>query len=160
NRPRLKAPTHRTRPAARRPRRATPGHDAAPGGGEKAGAAGGGRWAVAAATRPEGPRAMNPPPQLTGETFAAFLKCPYKAYLKMRGESGEPSAYQRSQDALATDHRRAARQELLEKHNRGAVIQRPPSVPEAIQSGAALITDVTLSDPAESCRVDALERVD
>jgi hypothetical protein len=37
---------------------------------------------------------VSPTPSLTDDVFAAFLKCPYKAYLKLRGVVGERSEYE------------------------------------------------------------------
>jgi len=101
---------------------------------------------------------MDPSPILTDEIFAAFLKCRYKAYLKLRGAAGEKSDYERSQAELAAEYRTLAMEDLLRRHNGVAVIESPPSLPEAFQAGAALISGATASDAGESCRLDALER--
>jgi predicted RecB family nuclease len=99
---------------------------------------------------------MNEPPPVTDEVFTAFLKCRYKAYLKLRGAAGEPSEYEQVQARLAAEYRAGARQELL--HGRaGAVVERLASAADAIRDGAALVLDTTVSDGGESCRLDALE---
>jgi predicted RecB family nuclease len=98
---------------------------------------------------------MNP---LTGEVFAAFLKCRYKAYLKFQGVAGEKSDYEQAQARLAAQYRAAATRELV-RRQQGAVVEAPPSLPDAIRAGPALITGVTVNDAGESCRLDALERV-
>jgi hypothetical protein len=56
---------------------------------------------------------MEPLPVITDDTFAAFLKCRYKAYLKLRGEAGDKSDYQRTQDGLVAAYRAAATENLL-----------------------------------------------
>jgi predicted RecB family nuclease len=96
---------------------------------------------------------------VTDDIFAAFLNCRYMAYLKLRGESGDKSDYERLQARLSTEYRATAREDLLRKHAGATVVQSPPSLQEAIQTGAALITDPVVSDAGESCRLDALERV-
>jgi predicted RecB family nuclease len=101
---------------------------------------------------------MDPSPILTDEILAAFLKCRYKAYLKLRGAAGEKSDYELSQARLAAEHRTLAREAMLRKHNGAGVIESPPSLAEAFRAGAALIIGATASDAGESCRLDALER--
>jgi hypothetical protein len=118
---------------------------------------------------------MNPPLPITDEVFTAFLKCKYKAYLKLTGESGEQSDYRRLQDRLAAEYRAAAGQEVLKDRSEADVVARPPSLVDAVRSepslitdvtvsdageSSSLITDVTVSDAGESCRLDALEKLD
>jgi predicted RecB family nuclease len=95
---------------------------------------------------------------VTDEVFTAFLKCRYKAYLKLRGAAGEPSEYEQVQARLAAEYRVAARQELLRGRAGAAVAERPMSAADAIRGGAALVLDTTVSDGGESCRLDALEK--
>jgi predicted RecB family nuclease len=101
---------------------------------------------------------MNPALLLTEEIFAAFLKCRYKAYLKLRGADGEKSDYERSQAGLAAEYRTLATENLLRRHEGTAVIESPSSLPAAIRAGAAIIFAVTADDAGESCHLDALER--
>ncbi len=96
---------------------------------------------------------------LTDDVFAAFLKCCYKAYLKLRGASGDKSDYEVVQVRLTAEYRAAARSELLRKHGSGAVVEGTPCLSEAMRRGSDLITDVTVTDAGESCRLDALEKV-
>jgi hypothetical protein len=51
---------------------------------------------------------MNQPPPLNDDIFAGFLKCRHKAYLKLRGDSGEKSEYERFQARLSAGYRAAA----------------------------------------------------
>jgi hypothetical protein len=101
---------------------------------------------------------MDQPQPITDEVFTAFLKCKYKAYLKLTGAFGEKSDYEKLQRRLDTEYRVSARAELLRKHPRGATVESPESLVDAIRRRAALITDVTASDGGEVCRLDALER--
>ena len=50
---------------------------------------------------------MIPLPVITDDLLSAFLACRYKGYLKLAGEAGQPSDFQRLQDRLDTDHRLA-----------------------------------------------------
>jgi predicted RecB family nuclease len=95
---------------------------------------------------------------LTDDIFAAFLKCRYKAFLKLRATAGEPSEYQQMQARLAAEYRRAARQELLRTCDPAAVVVSPPSLAEAIRGRPTLILDAAADDADGSCRLDALER--
>src|SRR5262249_4668255 len=89
---------------------------------------------------------MNPARTVTDDILAAFLKCRYKAYLKLRGASGERSDYERSQATRAAEYRAAALEELLRKYPGAVVVQNPPDLPEALRSGASLIVGATASD--------------
>src|SRR5262249_9776254 len=40
---------------------------------------------------------MNLLPSLTEDILSAYLKCPYKAHLKLRGTAGEQSEYEHTQ---------------------------------------------------------------
>jgi predicted RecB family nuclease len=101
---------------------------------------------------------MSPTSALTDGIFAAFLKCPYKAYLKLEGRVGEPSDYEQMQARLATEYRRAARQEVLRAYELGSVMVSPPSLNDAVRHRPALILDAVVSDADASCQLDALER--
>jgi predicted RecB family nuclease len=101
-----------------------------------------------------------PAPPITEEVFSAYLKCRYKAYLKLAGAAGEKSDYGSLQERLTADYRSAARMELVRRHAGGAVTEAPASLLEAVRGGADLITDAVASDGGEACRLDALERID
>jgi hypothetical protein len=102
---------------------------------------------------------VSPTSTLTGETFAAFLKCRYKTYLKLQGTAGEPSDYQLLQARLTAEYRLAARLDMLRTRDPASVIVSPPLLGEAIQRRPALIFDALASDADGSCLLDALERV-
>lgn len=101
---------------------------------------------------------MNPSPPLTDDIFAAFLKCQYKAYLKLRGAAGVRSEYEQLQARLEAEYRVAARNDLLRMHGHAAVVQDPPSLPDAIRRGVPLILNATAKDANETCHLDGLER--
>jgi predicted RecB family nuclease len=96
---------------------------------------------------------------LTDEVFVAFLKCRYKAYLKLQSSAGEPSDYACSQAGLTAAYRATATDDLLQKYAGLVVVRDPPSLVDSVRSGAALILEATASDAGESCRLDALEKV-
>lgn len=102
---------------------------------------------------------MSPTSTVTDDTFAAFLKCRYKAHLKIQDTAGEPSDYQQLQVRLAAEYRLAAGKEMLRTCDPTSVIVRPPVLADAIQSRPSLILDALATDADGSCRLDALERV-
>ncbi len=101
---------------------------------------------------------MDPALPLTDGLFAAFLKCRYKAYLKLQGAAGETSDYERSQTRRAAEYRTLATEALRRRHDGAVVIQNPPSLPAALRSGAALICGAVADDAGQSCHLDALEQ--
>src|SRR5262249_5493068 len=104
------------------------------------------------------PRAvMKPSPPLTDDLLAAYLKCSYKAHLKLRGAAREQSEYEHMQARLMAEYRTAARQALLRARGLEIDTQPASALRDAIRSGAPLILDSTLSDADESCYLDALE---
>jgi predicted RecB family nuclease len=100
---------------------------------------------------------MNPSPSLTDELLAAYLKCPYKAHLKLPGAAGEQSEYAHMQARLMAEYRTAARQALLQARGLEIGTLLTSALRDALRSGAPLILDATLSDADESCHLDALE---
>jgi predicted RecB family nuclease len=101
---------------------------------------------------------MNPSVPLTAETFAAFLKCRYKAYLKLKGEAGETSDYLRTQADLSRRYQAVVREALLKQA--GGAVESPPRLADAVRSGVVLIMDATVADGGLSCHIDALEKED
>jgi predicted RecB family nuclease len=102
---------------------------------------------------------MNPHDPLTEEIFTAFLKCPYKAYLKLTGARGEKSDYEMLQSRLAEEYKVKAGEVWPRKRHAEVVIHSPPSLQDASTSSATIIIGVQAQDDKESCRLDALERV-
>jgi predicted RecB family nuclease len=102
---------------------------------------------------------VNPTSALSDDTFAAFLKCRYKAHLKLQGAASEPSDYQQLRTRRAAEYRLAARQEMLRDRDPASVIVSPPMLAGALQSRPALILDALAIDGDGSCRLDALERL-
>jgi hypothetical protein len=44
-------------------------------------------------------------PQISSEIFADYLKCEYKAYLKLTGRTGQTTEYEKLQDLLLGQYR-------------------------------------------------------
>jgi predicted RecB family nuclease len=102
---------------------------------------------------------MNENQMLTEELFSDYLKCRYKAHLKLTGATAEPPDYARLQQLLSDEYRERASNEWLRTRRTKGVTDNPASLPEAIASGVRTITGAIATDAGESCRLDALERV-
>lgn len=101
---------------------------------------------------------MNPPPPISDDVFAAFLKCKQKAYLKLTGAAGEKGDYERLRLRLAEEHGRKAAALLLGADDGPGNVVRPNSLIDAIRQGPAVIVDAAATAGGLSCRLDALER--
>src|ERR1700722_1227637 len=101
---------------------------------------------------------MSASPSLTDDIIGSFLKCRYKAHLKLPRATEEPSEYQQLQTRLAAEYRLAARREMLRTRDPAAALISPTSLTEALHCRPDLILDVVVDDAGQSCRLDALER--
>jgi predicted RecB family nuclease len=101
---------------------------------------------------------MNPTGSLSIEIVDAFLKCQYKAHLKLQGMVGESSDYQRLQTRLAAEYRLEARQSWLLTRDSASTVVNPDSLAETIQSRPTQILDGLAADAELSCQLDAMER--
>ncbi|MCX7424571.1 MAG: IS66 family transposase [Planctomycetia bacterium] len=95
---------------------------------------------------------------ISNDLFSNFLECKYKAYLTLAGRSGHKSDYENLQDGLLHDYRKGAEQHLLHPYCNTDVVHAPPSLPEAIQHGYAVITGGSVTADCISCRFDGLFR--
>jgi hypothetical protein len=63
------------------------------------------------------------PTIITEETFYAYLKCRYKAYLKLQGAVGEVTKYERLLTRTDAEYRKTAERELLRTHGKSAIAE-------------------------------------
>jgi hypothetical protein len=94
---------------------------------------------------------MDAPRPVSDDVLSAFLACRYKGYLKLTGETGEPSDYQRLQDRLDAEYRVAA------LAHRPARPGRPRNDPRPADAACPPRRDVCLAAGGETCRIDGLE---
>jgi len=99
---------------------------------------------------------MNTP--ISRDLFFDFLQCKYKAYRKLKGESGQQSDYERLQVRLANDYRSRAEEHLLQSYCTAETSQSPDSLAGAMKHGYPLITNVLASVGNMSMHFDALLR--
>src|ERR1700722_3765697 len=101
---------------------------------------------------------MSASPSLTDDIIGSFLKCRYKAHLKLPRATEEPSEYQQLQTRLAAEYRLAARREMLRTRDPAAALISPASLAEARYCPPPLILDVVVDHADQSCLLDGLER--
>ena len=95
---------------------------------------------------------------ISRDLFFDFLQCKYKAYRKLKGESGQQSDYERLQVRLANDYQSRAEEHLLESYCTAEASQSPDSLACAMKHGYALITNVLASVGNMSMHFDGLLR--
>jgi len=100
---------------------------------------------------------MDTPAILTDALVTAYLKCKYKAYLKLTVATGEVDDYETLQLRLAAEYRERVRQNWPPLRGATAIAGATP-LAEALASAAPVLTGVTVEDAGESCRLDALVR--
>lgn len=101
---------------------------------------------------------MSPPAIITEEIFHAYLKCKYKAYLKLQGTLGEVSEYERLLTRIDVEYRKTAGRELRRTQDKAAIAENPLSLSDTIQSGKELILNASMNTDEASCHLDALYR--
>lgn len=99
---------------------------------------------------------MSPPAIITEEVFCTYLKCKYKAYLKIQGTVGEVSEYERLLARIAAEYRKTAGRELLPTQGEALIADKLLSLSDTIQSRKELILNVSINSDDASCHVDAL----
>jgi hypothetical protein len=71
---------------------------------------------------------MSSPAIITEEVFCAYLKCKYKAYLKLQGAVGEVSEYERLLTRLDVEYRKTAASELNRTQGKTATAVNIPTL--------------------------------
>ena len=77
--------------------------------------------------------------QITENLFVAYCQCPYKAFLKSKGEVGEIIDYEVIQKEADARFKDQAIERLLRNHTESQVIREPASLRLAIKAGVTLI---------------------
>lgn len=77
--------------------------------------------------------------QITEKLFVAYCQCPYKAFLKSKGEVGETVDYEVIEKEADARCRDQAIERLLRSHTESQFIREPASLQLAIKAGFMLI---------------------
>src|SRR5271165_2946941 len=97
--------------------------------------------------------------QITESLFVAYCQCPFKAFLKSKGEVGEAVDYEVIQTEADARFREAAIERLLRSHTESQVTREPSSLRLAVKEGAKLIVGATVEALGVALRFDVLERL-
>lgn len=101
---------------------------------------------------------MSSSAMVTEDIFCAYLKCKYKAHLKLQGTVGEVSEYERLVKRIDVEYRQTTGREMLRTQSKTAIAENPLSLLDALQSGRELILNVSMESDEAACHLDALYR--
>ena len=96
--------------------------------------------------------------QITESLFVAYCQCPYKAFLKTNGESGDVVDYAVIQTEADAKYRDEAIKRLLLDHAESDVLREPSSLDLTAQRGIKLILGARVVSLGTTYRFDLLER--
>ena len=85
--------------------------------------------------------------QITDSLFLACCQCPFKAFLKSKGEVGKVRDYEAIQTEADARFREQAVERLMATHAGGIILRDPPSLKVRIEEGAGLILGATINPP-------------
>jgi predicted RecB family nuclease len=94
----------------------------------------------------------------TDDILSAYLKCPHKAFQKLKGAAGKPSEYELLQAKVKAEYTREAGRKLSEAFGKAVILKNPHSQSEALRSSKELILNVLMQGREISCRFDAVVR--
>ena len=97
--------------------------------------------------------------KITQDIIESYLRCRHKAHLKLTGQRGTRSDYERLLAESREAVRRRATDTILAQHPAGEVERDIPLTPAALKRGAIFLLNATLEDDAFSLAFDGLARV-
>jgi predicted RecB family nuclease len=95
---------------------------------------------------------------ITESLFLAYCRCPYKAFLKSKGEVGVPSDYEVIQNQADARFKVEAIDRLLQSQPDSHVLREPPSLAVAIKKSVRLIVGAGVEALGAAHKFDLLER--
>jgi predicted RecB family nuclease len=95
--------------------------------------------------------------QITENLFLAYCQCPYKAFLKSRGEVGQFVDYEVIQKEADARFKDQAIERLLRRQTEDQVIKDPASLQLAVKSGVTFIFGARVEASDVALRFDVLE---
>ena len=98
--------------------------------------------------------------KITDEILEAYLNCKYKAYLKLKGESGSKTEYEDLQVELRERMKERAVEKITSGHRDDEVLRVPVASFDALKEGKAIVANTSLEDEKRRCCYDALEKVE
>jgi predicted RecB family nuclease len=98
--------------------------------------------------------------KITRAVLEGYLECTYKGRLRLTGEPGEESEYQKMTTEQEAQVRALAFTRLLARHPEGEVCRGARLTVADLGRGAPLVLDATIEDEEASLRFDGLMRVE
>jgi len=98
--------------------------------------------------------------KINNDIFLSYYYCKYKAFLKLKGESGEMSDYGLLQSKIERDHKSIAACSLVHRSDtRSFILQKSHITSFDLKQNAILIVDTVLEYHSIMLHFDALKRV-
>jgi predicted RecB family nuclease len=82
--------------------------------------------------------------QISNEIFADYLKCEYKAYLKLHDTAGHETEYERLMDGQDAIYRSAALKKLQKDYSSQDILHIARLTPSSLKQGCSLIVDASV----------------
>jgi predicted RecB family nuclease len=98
--------------------------------------------------------------KVTREVLEGYLHCRTKAHLKLAGQQGSVSDYEKMLVASRVEVRQTAIGKILERHTESEVVRGIYLTASALRAGPSFVLDATLEDDQLSLVFDGLKRVD
>jgi hypothetical protein len=96
---------------------------------------------------------------LTESLFLAYCQCAYKAFLKSKGELGEPIDYELIQTQADASFKDEAIMRLVQSQDGSQILREPASLKSAIRQGFHLILGARFEALGVAHKFDLLERL-
>ncbi len=97
--------------------------------------------------------------QVTESLFLAYCQCPYKAFLKSKGEVGEVAELEQIQKVADERFKDEAIERLLRNHEENSIARGPSSLGLAVKEGIRLILGAPVEALGAVLNLDLLERL-
>lgn len=94
--------------------------------------------------------------QISNEIFANYLRCEYKAYLKLTGRTGQKTEYQKLQDRLLGQYRLGACEYLFSNRYKNETSLRNVPLSKLRKKHCKIAINVTATLNQFSVAIDAL----
>jgi predicted RecB family nuclease len=98
--------------------------------------------------------------KITREVLVGYLNCKTKAHLKLVGEHGNNSDYEKLIAAFRNEVKQEAIAKILARQPETEIVRNIPVTATALRAGSSFVLDATLDDDRLSIEFDGLMRVD
>jgi predicted RecB family nuclease len=93
---------------------------------------------------------------ISNDLFRDFLRCKFKAHLKISGKCGQKSDYEKLDTRRSDEYRRIATDHLLRSRPNTEICQNPTDLPKALRHGYAIVIAGQATIDNTSVHFDAL----